>query len=154
MGYFILPEYHNQGYVTEAVNEIVRFAFKNDGVYRISTGCITENRSPGRVMQKCGLIKEAERKSYAYPDDDILLPMDDASWHKTKGLLIPSNIELFFLPPYMQAYYCQSLGYNIMLIGDSCYTMLYPPSTTKSEPVANWEASLAKYTYAPIKSSG
>jgi len=38
--------------------------------------------------------------SAAYPDDDILLSMDGASWHKTKGMQIPSNIELFFLPPY------------------------------------------------------
>ena len=38
--------------------------------------------------------------SAAYPDDDILLPMDGASWHKAKGLQIPGNIELFFLPPY------------------------------------------------------
>ena len=36
----------------------------------------------------------------AFPDDDILLAMDGASWHKAKGLQIPDNIELFFLPPY------------------------------------------------------
>jgi transposase len=26
--------------------------------------------------------------------------MDSASWHKAKGIHIPDNIELFFLPPY------------------------------------------------------
>ena len=41
----------------------------------------------------CGL-------SAAYPDDEILLAVDGASWHKAKGLQIPGNIELFFLPPY------------------------------------------------------
>jgi len=38
--------------------------------------------------------------STAYSDDDILLALDGASWHKAKGLQIPENIELVFLPPY------------------------------------------------------
>jgi putative transposase len=37
--------------------------------------------------------------SAAYPDDFILLVTDGASWHRSSGLQIPSNIELFFLPP-------------------------------------------------------
>jgi len=67
-GYFMLPEYHGQGIMTEALREVIRFAFEDDGVYRIETGCITENRASERVMQKCGLIKEAERKAFAWHD--------------------------------------------------------------------------------------
>jgi putative transposase len=37
--------------------------------------------------------------SYAYPNDLILLCTDRATWHRSKGLHIPENIELFFLPP-------------------------------------------------------
>jgi len=37
--------------------------------------------------------------SCAYPDDVILLVADGASWHRAKGLEIPTNIEMFFLPP-------------------------------------------------------
>ena len=33
------------------------------------------------------------------PDDFILLAVDSAAWHTTKNLIIPDNIELFFLPP-------------------------------------------------------
>ncbi|MCL2194513.1 MAG: GNAT family N-acetyltransferase [Oscillospiraceae bacterium] len=68
MGYFILPQYHGQGYMTEAVNEVVRFAFEENGVYRIAIGCLTENRASERVMQKCGFIKEAQYKSYTWHD--------------------------------------------------------------------------------------
>ena len=39
------------------------------------------------------------RLSSAYPDDFILMVTDGASWHRAKGLQIPKNIELFFLPP-------------------------------------------------------
>jgi transposase len=35
-----------------------------------------------------------------YPDDYILLVADGATWHRSKELKIPSNIELFPLPPY------------------------------------------------------
>ena len=68
LGYFILPKYHGQGFMTEAVKEVIRFAFEDDSVYRISTGCLSENRASERVMQKCGFIKEAEFKSLIWHD--------------------------------------------------------------------------------------
>ena len=68
VGYFILPEYHGQGYMTEALKEVIRFAFEDDNVYRINTGCLTENQASERIMQKCGLVKEAEFKSYIWHD--------------------------------------------------------------------------------------
>ena len=38
--------------------------------------------------------------SEAFPNDFILLVADGAAWHKSKGLNIPANIEIFPLPPY------------------------------------------------------
>ena len=38
--------------------------------------------------------------SEAFPDDIILLCCDGAPWHITDKLVIPDNIELFFIPPY------------------------------------------------------
>jgi putative transposase len=40
-----------------------------------------------------------QKLSQAYPNDYIILPCDGAAWHKSKGLVIPENIELFLLPP-------------------------------------------------------
>ena len=37
--------------------------------------------------------------SKTFPDDFILLALDQASWHTTKNLIIPDNIQLFFLLP-------------------------------------------------------
>jgi len=70
-GYFILPEFHGKGYITEAFKTVIMFAFEDNGVYRISTGCLAENRASERVMQKCGLIKEAEFKSYVWHDGQM-----------------------------------------------------------------------------------
>ena len=41
-----------------------------------------------------------EELNQRYPDEDILIFMDQAGWHKAKALRIPENIELAFLPAY------------------------------------------------------
>ena len=41
-----------------------------------------------------------EGLSREYPNDYILLVADNAAWHKSKGLNIPENIEIFPLLPY------------------------------------------------------
>jgi putative transposase len=37
--------------------------------------------------------------SKQFPNDYIVLCEDRASWHKSKDLVLPDNIELFFIPP-------------------------------------------------------
>lgn len=67
-GYFIYPKFWNKGYTTEAFRRVIQFAFLDNNVYRISTGCLAENIGSERVMQKCGLIKEAEHIDYEWHD--------------------------------------------------------------------------------------
>lgn len=38
--------------------------------------------------------------STAYPDDHLILVMDNAVWHKAKAIHWPENIECAFIPPY------------------------------------------------------
>ncbi|WP_228062397.1 MULTISPECIES: IS630 family transposase [unclassified Streptococcus] len=38
--------------------------------------------------------------SEAYPNDYLILVMDNAIWHKSQTLEIPENIEFTFIPPY------------------------------------------------------
>lgn len=35
-----------------------------------------------------------------FPDDVILLCCDGAAWHKSKTMVLPENIVLFYIPPY------------------------------------------------------
>ncbi len=70
-GYFYFPAFWGQGYGTEAMGEAVRFAFEEDNVYRLTTGCLEENRGSERIMQKCGLIKEAERPGWQWHDGQM-----------------------------------------------------------------------------------
>lgn len=38
--------------------------------------------------------------SETYADDMIFLCCDGAAWHKSKGLIVPENIQLLSIPPY------------------------------------------------------
>ena len=46
----------------------MEYAFQTDNVYRVTTGCLAENIGSERVMQKNGMIKEAERPDYEWHD--------------------------------------------------------------------------------------
>ena len=70
-GYFYFPAFWGKGYGTEAMREVIRFAFSEDGVYRISTGCLQENRGSERIMQKCGMVREAERVDWEWHDGQM-----------------------------------------------------------------------------------
>lgn len=67
-GYFIYPKFWGKGYTTEAFWRVLTFAFSENNVYRVSTGCLAENVGSERVMQKCGLIREAEHIDYEWHD--------------------------------------------------------------------------------------
>jgi ribosomal-protein-alanine N-acetyltransferase len=61
IGWFIMPEYQNQGYVTEAAKKVLEFAFMRDNCVRITTGCYRDNIPTQKVMAKVGFRKEAEK---------------------------------------------------------------------------------------------
>jgi ribosomal-protein-alanine N-acetyltransferase len=71
LGYFIREKYWNKGYTTEALKRIIEFAFLENNVYRISTGCLKENKGSEKVMQKCGIIKEGEFKEYQLHENKL-----------------------------------------------------------------------------------
>ena len=71
LGYFINEKYWNKGYTTEALKQVIKFAFEENNVYRIKTGCIKENITSEKVMQKNGFIKEGEFKEYVFHDGKL-----------------------------------------------------------------------------------
>ncbi len=70
-GYFFYPRYWNKGYATEALKRILRFAFEENSVYRVSTGCLAENVGSEQVMIKCGMVKEAQRPGWEWHDGKL-----------------------------------------------------------------------------------
>lgn len=71
MGYFTYPKFWGNGYASEAMRRVLKFAFADNDVYRVTTGCLAENKGSERVMQKNGLIKEAEHIDYEWHDGKL-----------------------------------------------------------------------------------
>ena len=68
LGYFTYPKHWGNGYTSEALKRLLEYAFTEDNVYRVTTGCLAENKGSERVMQKNGMIREAELVDYEWHD--------------------------------------------------------------------------------------
>lgn len=66
LGYYSFDKFWGHRFMTEALTEVIRFAFEENEVYRITTGCLAENIGSEAVMRKCGMIKEAEHKDWEW----------------------------------------------------------------------------------------
>lgn len=55
IGYNIHYDYWNNGYTTEAMKAIIKFAHNELGANRICSDHAVDNPASGRVMEKCGL---------------------------------------------------------------------------------------------------
>ncbi|MEH7336918.1 GNAT family N-acetyltransferase [Neobacillus drentensis] len=55
VGYGIIPSAQNKGYATEAVNEIINWAFKNDNVDKVVAECLHDNFSSIKVLEKLNM---------------------------------------------------------------------------------------------------
>ena len=70
-GAFLKREYWGKGYVTEALSELLRFAFEEDGVRRVDTCCLSDNVRSARAMEKSGLLFEGERRGFEWHVDSV-----------------------------------------------------------------------------------
>lgn len=58
IGYSLSREFWNRGLMTEALREIIRFSFDILQLNRVEAQHGTDNPASGRVMEKCGMVKE------------------------------------------------------------------------------------------------
>jgi ribosomal-protein-alanine N-acetyltransferase len=65
-GWFMRTDFQGQGYATEAVKQMIRYAFNSISLEVLMASCRRENAGSVRVMGKCGFIleKESERRSW------------------------------------------------------------------------------------------
>ncbi|AZA93538.1 Putative ribosomal N-acetyltransferase YdaF [Chryseobacterium nakagawai] len=60
--YKLSPEVWGKGYGTEALERIIQFGFEDLKLHRIEAGCAVDNIASYKVMEKCGMIREAHRR--------------------------------------------------------------------------------------------
>lgn len=64
IGYWIGERYAGQGFMLEAVNLVIRFAFETLRLHRIEAACIPDNARSVRVLEKAGFQREGLLRSY------------------------------------------------------------------------------------------
>lgn len=77
IGFFVHPKFHNQGYVTEAVNAILDFGFTKLDAIAIEACHATWNKASRRVLEKLGMefvehIPNGFKKNGEWVEEDRL----------------------------------------------------------------------------------
>lgn len=67
-GYWIGQPYARQGYMREALQALVHYAFTELDLSRIEAGCLPENTPSRRLLEQCGYKYEGVAQSYLQID--------------------------------------------------------------------------------------
>ncbi len=66
IGYSIARDCWNQGFMTEALAEVIRYSFENMGMNRLEAQHEKDNPASGAVMRKNGMVHEGTLRSRLY----------------------------------------------------------------------------------------
>jgi ribosomal-protein-alanine N-acetyltransferase len=64
LGYYLAEKYTGKGYMTEAVELVLRYAFKELKLHRVEANVQPENKSSIAVLQRCGFRREGFSPKY------------------------------------------------------------------------------------------
>ncbi len=64
VGYVIDPEHWGMGYATESLRAVVRHAFEDWGIRKLSACYFADNPASGRVLEKVGFVREGVRRKH------------------------------------------------------------------------------------------
>jgi len=64
IGYWIGQPFMRQGHMVDAVETLIRFAFKGLGLHRLEAACMPENHASAALLQKCGFLEEGYAPAY------------------------------------------------------------------------------------------
>jgi RimJ/RimL family protein N-acetyltransferase len=59
IGWCLDPEHQGKGYATESVGELIRVAFEEIGLRRLTAICFVDNEPSWRLMERLGMRREA-----------------------------------------------------------------------------------------------
>ena len=67
-GYWIGQSFARQGFMKEAIDAVVHYAFRTLDLSRIEAGCLPENTPSRRLLEQCGYKYEGVAQSYLQID--------------------------------------------------------------------------------------
>ncbi len=72
IGYMLLPEFHGQGIITEAIQEALNYGFDVLNLHSVEAIIDPRNEASERVLQKNGFVKEAHLLENGFYDGTFL----------------------------------------------------------------------------------
>jgi ribosomal-protein-alanine N-acetyltransferase len=66
IGFIFNPAFQSKGYATEASRALIAYAFTKLGAHRVVGYCNPENIPSWKVLEKCGMTREALRRKDAF----------------------------------------------------------------------------------------
>ncbi len=84
LGYGIARDCEGKGLMTEAVMEVVKYAFGPLYLHRLTANYIPVNVASGRILEKVGFVKEGYAKDYLLINgqwrDHVLTGLNNSDW--------------------------------------------------------------------------
>ena len=75
LGYGLIPRARKQGYATEAVNQVVAFAFNQLAITRIQSEVNSANMASCQLLERCGFVLEGTKRKSQRATDGVLVDM-------------------------------------------------------------------------------
>lgn len=89
IGYIFHPEFHGQGYATEAARMLLQMGFEGAGVHRIYARCAVTNDASWKVMERLGMRREAHFREHAFVkgawDEEFVYALLEQEWRAGAG---------------------------------------------------------------------
>ena len=96
LGWVLDPAHHGRGYATEAVRELLRFAFEDLGVRRVVANSFLANTASWRLMERVGMrrethaVRESLHRSGTWEDAVAYALLHD-EWREGPGTADPGS---------------------------------------------------------------
>lgn len=86
IGWISNKNYWNKGYMSEAVTEVIKFAFNNLPICKIIATCTDKNIASYRVMEKCNMIRIYEENNIKAMKQGFEVTYNKLTYCITRGL--------------------------------------------------------------------
>jgi ribosomal-protein-alanine N-acetyltransferase len=84
LGYYVGREWNGRGYATEAVRQVLAFAFETARLHRVQAGAMPRNAPSVRVLEKNGFRREGLAQRYlrinGVWEDHLIFAMTSEEW--------------------------------------------------------------------------
>jgi ribosomal-protein-alanine N-acetyltransferase len=89
VGYYVAEEFNGQGFATEALKQVVRFAFEEARLHRVEAGVMDHNERSKRVVTKAGMRHEGTALRYLQIEgrwmDHNIYAITREDWESQRG---------------------------------------------------------------------